>query len=89
MQKVSPSTGIDIGGTQVSVSGSHLSGTTSVLFGGAPATGLKVVSDSEVTVTTPPKSVGPTDVTVVNPGGNAVLSNGFTYTTGFPGNQSK
>jgi hypothetical protein len=89
MQKVSPSTGIDIGGTQVSVSGSHLFGTTSVLFGGVAATDLKVLSDAEVTVTTPPKSVGPTDVTVVNPGGNATLSKGFTYTTGFPGKQSK
>jgi hypothetical protein len=83
VQKVLPSRGVETGGTQVSISGSYLTGTTSVLFGNVPGTDVKVVSDSEVAVSTPAKSVGQTDVTVVNPGGNATLANGFTYTTGY------
>jgi hypothetical protein len=81
--KVSPSTGVSAGGTQILISGSHLAGTTSVLFGKAAATNLQVVSDAAVTVSTPAAAVGPVDVTVVNPGGNATLNRGFTYTTGY------
>ena len=78
---VSPSVGQEGGRTKVSIRGSHLLGTTSVLFGGVPATNVTPVSDEEVTATSPPHSVGPVDVTVVNPGGNATLPKGFTYTT--------
>ncbi|CAM3435928.1 IPT/TIG domain-containing protein [Bordetella flabilis] len=73
-------------GTQVTIRGANLQGTTAVYFGGADYQGkdLVVVSDSEITVTAPPHPVGVVDVTVVNPGGNATMPNGFTYITILP-----
>jgi hypothetical protein len=82
IKALSPSTGADDGGARVSITGAHLTGTTSVLFGGVAGKDVKVVSDSNVTVLAPQHPEGPTDVTVVNPGGNATLTSGFTYVSG-------
>ncbi|MDX6374081.1 MAG: hypothetical protein QOD98_3069, partial [Nocardioidaceae bacterium] len=76
---VFPSTGPAIGGTTVILSGTGLTGTTTVTFDGVPATGLVVVSDTEVTVDTPAHDAGLVDVELTTRGGTATLTGGFTY----------
>lgn len=61
---VVPSSGSAAGGDSVTITGSGFTGTTQVLFGLTPATDPQVLDDSTLTVTTPPGSVGPVDVTV-------------------------
>lgn len=50
---VSPPSGSVKGGAVVTITGKNLNGTTSVLFGSAPATSFTVDSDTEITATTP------------------------------------
>jgi hypothetical protein len=49
--------------------------------GGAPATDVVVVSDTEVTAVTPPGAEGAADVVVTTTGGTDTLTDGFTYET--------
>lgn len=53
----------------------------SVDFGGEPGTGVTVVSDTQITVTTPAHAAGAVDVTVTTAGGSATAPGAFTYTT--------
>lgn len=56
------------GGDLVTIRGYHLSGTTSVLFGGTPtSTDLRVISDTHVQVRTPAHAAGGNYVQVVRP----------------------
>ncbi|PJJ71104.1 IPT/TIG domain-containing protein [Diaminobutyricimonas aerilata] len=73
---LSPSEGPDAGGTEVLITGTGLTGTTGVTFGGIPATGLVVDGDTAARVTTPP-GTGFVDVVVQHPGG---ASNPLEYT---------
>ena len=66
----SPQTGT--AGTTVTILGSHLTGTTQVLFGGLPATSFTVVSGGEITAVVPSGSTG--SVEVVNAGGASTLA---------------
>lgn len=50
-----------------------------VTIGGTAVTGLTVVSDTEITATTPAGAVGPADVVVTTDGGSDTLEDGFTY----------
>jgi hypothetical protein len=78
---VGPGSGTHLGGTSVTISGSYFTGSTSVKFGGAPAT-FTVGSDTSITVTAPAGTTGTTvDITVSTPGGTStVLSvDRFTY----------
>lgn len=50
---VSPPIGTIAGGTVVTITGTNLNGTTSVLFGSTPAASFKVDSDTEITATAP------------------------------------
>jgi hypothetical protein len=77
---ISPDSGTDAGGTAVTLTGDHLSGTTVVTFGGVPATDVLVVDDQTVTATAPAGSDGPVDVVATTPSGAAILPGGFTYT---------
>ena len=52
------------GGRTVTITGSHLSGTTAVTFGGTAATNVVVVSDSKLTARTPAHGAGAVDVLV-------------------------
>jgi len=83
---VTPSEGPSFGGTQVTVSGSHLTPDTSVAFGGNPATDVAFVDTSTLTATTPagPATNPPTavDVVVSNPNGSDTLADGFLYIFG-------
>lgn len=51
----------------------------SVTFDGVAATDVTVVSDTEVTATTPAGAEGAVDVVVTTAGGSATLAGGFTY----------
>lgn len=77
---VSPAVGPTTGGTTVTVTGSGLGGTTEVLFGGVPGTGLVVAPDgTSLTVVAPPHTAGAVDVTLVAPGADTTLPGAFTY----------
>ena len=77
---VSPRKGTSRGGTELTISGSEFTGATAVHLGATAATGLHVVSSTELTATTPPGS-GTVDVTVTTPGGTSATgtSDGFRY----------
>jgi hypothetical protein len=79
LSAVSPTSGPTAGGTSVTLTGTGLTGTTAVTFGGVPAGDVVVVSDTEVTATAPAHAPGAVDVAVTTPGGQATLDDGFTY----------
>ena len=72
---VSPTTGPAAGGTLVTITGTGFTGATAVDFGTTPATNLTVVSDTTITVDSPP-GTGTVDVTVTTPGGTSATSSG-------------
>jgi hypothetical protein len=80
---IDPTTGPSAGGTQVTISGSGFTGTSGVTFGSSDAPGFTVVSDTEITVSSPAANVsGAVDVSVM---ANGVVSDSspadqFTYT---------
>lgn len=78
---IDPESGTTLGGDEITITGECLTGTTDVLFGGTPGTDLVVISDTELTVTTPPGAAGSADVEIVNPTdcGGAVVEDGFTF----------
>ena len=77
---ISPAQGPAAGGTQITITGAGFSGATAVKFGSTAATTFRVVSDSQVTATSPAGS-GAVDVTVVTPNGTSLTSSAdhFTY----------
>ncbi|ANN78750.1 beta-propeller fold lactonase family protein [Bordetella flabilis] len=81
-----PATGTTLGGTNVTITGSNLTDSTGVTFAGTPGTNLNVVSNTELTVVTPPAPGGmpaAVDVVVQNGGGQGEAKGGYTYTTLF------
>lgn len=76
---VSPSSGLTVGGTPITISGAYLTGTSSVTVGGVAATNVTVVSDTTVTATTPAHAAGVVAVEVVTPGGTVAVAGAFTY----------
>jgi hypothetical protein len=84
---LSPSLGSTEGGTTVVISGSGLSGTTTLTFGGLAATSFTVDSDTQITAVAPAHTVEtyPTDfvdVVVSRPAGSYTATDAFGY--GFP-----
>jgi hypothetical protein len=77
---ISPTSGGVGGGTPVTVTGSGFAGATSVRFGASTAGAMTVVSDTQITVTSPVGS-GTVDVTVMTPTGTSAtsLADQFTY----------
>jgi hypothetical protein len=75
---LSPSSGPAGGGTTVAITGTNFIGTSEVTFGGTAATGVTVVSSTEVTAVTPTGS-GTVPVVLTTPGGTATAPNEFTY----------
>jgi hypothetical protein len=73
---LSPSTGPLAGGTTVVITGTNLSGTTGVKFGAASATGLMLISATEISVVSP-AGTNATLVQVTSVGG---ASNTLTFT---------
>jgi hypothetical protein len=79
---VSPAKGSTDGGEQVTITGENLKGATEVKFGGLSALGSRVVSETEMIVTTPPHSAGTVNVTVTTAGGESQVSEAhdqYTY----------
>ncbi len=78
---VSPNVGSTAGGTAVTITGSHFTGVTQVKFGGTAAAHFTVVSDTQITATTPVRAAGQVDVQVVNGGvtSAATAADKFTY----------
>ncbi len=79
---ISPGSGPAAGGTVVTIKGTGFSGATDVKFGSAASPLVKVVSDGELNVVSPPGQAGTVDVTVAGPTGTspANASAKFTYT---------
>lgn len=78
---VSPSSGSASGGTGVTLTGTRLTGATSVTFGGIAATSVNVVDSTTVTAVTPAHAAAAVDVEITTPDGTATLTNGYTYLT--------
>ncbi len=70
---VSPSSGLVLGGTRVTIDGSGLSGATAVLFGSTPAV-ITSNTSTFVTVDTPAEAAGTVDITVTTPTGTTPLT---------------
>lgn len=79
VDSITPTTGPAAGGTGVTISGEGLIGSTGVTFGGTPATGLLVNSDSTITCLAPAHAAGAVAVVVQNPRGNVTAAEQYTY----------
>jgi formylglycine-generating enzyme required for sulfatase activity len=77
---VEPSSGPPIGGTTVTITGTNLANTTSILVDGIPAGGVTVVSPTQVTAIVPQAaSVGAKDLIVTSAEGVRLVTGAFTY----------
>ncbi len=76
---VNPNTGAITGGTAITITGTNLTGASSVRVGSGYATSVVVVNDTTVTAVTPAGTVGAENVSVTTAGGIATLTGGFTY----------
>jgi hypothetical protein len=76
---ITPTYGPVAGGTGVTITGTGFTGATAVIIGGTAGTGLSVVSDSQITATTPLGSAGAAWVNVTTPNGTVSASRAFTY----------
>ena len=81
LTSMTPTTGSTIGGELVTLTGTNLTGTTSVSFDGSTGVGLVVVNDTTVTLTAPSHVAGTFNVTLTNPVGSSVLPNAYTFVT--------
>jgi hypothetical protein len=82
LENVSPSSGSMDGGTVVTLTGSGFTGTTDVVFGEKPGTGLKVINDNQLTIIAPASALGSFPVTITNAygkGGSFGSSTSFQY----------
>ena len=82
---IDPASGTASGGTTVTITGSGLTGATAVDFGNIPAMSFQVLSDTEITATSPAGTSGSTvDITVTTQAGTSPVSaaDEFTYTGG-------
>jgi hypothetical protein len=70
---VSPQAGPTVGGTQVTVTGSHFQQVQEVTFGGVAGSSLRVVSSSKLRVTSPAHVGGTVDVQVVGVFGSSTI----------------
>ena len=78
---ISPTSGLITGGTSVTITGTNLTGTNSIMFGGNAASGFTVNSATQITASSPSGSVGTIHVTVTTPGGTSATgaTDQFTY----------
>lgn len=79
IDSITPSLGGSEGGMAITITGSHLAGTTAVTIGGASAVNVIAESPTRVTAVVPPGRPGSADVAVTTPAGTTVISGGFVY----------
>src|SRR5450755_2603511 len=77
---VSPNRGPDTGGASITITGTNLTGATSVFFGGVAGTSVVVGSATSLTVAAPAHVSATIDVTVVTPAGTSLTSAADVYT---------
>lgn len=77
----SPLTGLPAGGTLVDITGTGLSTTTGVTFGGVPAV-FAVLSSTRVAAIAPTHSLGAVSLAVTTTGGSATAPGVFVYLLG-------
>ncbi|MFF8786357.1 IPT/TIG domain-containing protein [Streptomyces sp. NPDC015125] len=78
MAIVNPSSGPASGGNTVLITGTGLTGATSVHFGSPAATSLSVISPTQLTAVAP-AGTGTVQVTVTTPSGTIVATPSYTY----------
>ena len=83
---INPSTGPTSGGTSVNLVGTNFTSATSVTFNGVAGTGISVISDSSIEITTPAGTAGAAVVVVTTPVGTGSASDQFTYQGASGGN---
>ena len=76
---ISPGSGSTTGGDRVTITGSHLSGTTAVTIGGMPASGVIVLNATTINAITPARGAGAADVRVATPGGTSAPGISYAY----------
>ncbi|MHB1785990.1 MAG: IPT/TIG domain-containing protein [Acidimicrobiales bacterium] len=78
---IDPQSGLNTGGTSVTITGMNLGGATGVYFGSVGATKFTVSSDTSITAVSPPHPAGTVDVTVSTPFGvsNTSSADRFSY----------
>jgi glucose/arabinose dehydrogenase len=80
IDSVSPVQGYARGGEMVVILGAGFTGGAVVLFGSTPATGVTVVSPTEIRALAPAHAIGVVDITVENPGAPPSVEPGaFTF----------
>jgi hypothetical protein len=79
LMSASPMIGVTAGNTTVTLTGTGLSTTTGVTFGGSAGSSLMIGSDTSISVATPAHAAGMVDVVVTTVGGTATLTNGYFY----------
>lgn len=79
LSKSTPSSGPVTGGTSVTLTGTALSGATSVKFGAKAAQSFSVVSATQISAVSPTGTVGAVDLSVTTPSGSWTLPAGYTY----------
>jgi large repetitive protein len=71
LTSITPPRGTELGGTTVTIIGVNFDDATAVTFGGVDAGPFTIVSDTEITATTPAHAPGVVDVVVTNPAGDS------------------
>jgi hypothetical protein len=82
---VTPTSGPTTGGTQITINGTNFAAGATVRVGSTAATGVTLVSATQLRATTPAGATGAQSVQVTNPTGTpATLANAFTYVAPAP-----
>lgn len=78
--QVTPSSGPELGGTLVTITGSGFTADSSVMFGSNKAASLESVTPNQLVVKTPKATPGSVDMTVIKSANERIiLSNAFTF----------
>ena len=77
-----PTSGPASGGTTVVITGTHLTGATSVKFGTTAATTFLVINATHITAKTKSHAAGTVLIKVTTPGGTATSSTDYTFVAG-------
>jgi hypothetical protein len=88
VSSISPSSGPMSGGTTVTITGAGFTAATVVRFGATWAATFVVDSSTQITATSPSRSAGTVDLTVVGPGGVSMTSSADQFTFLFVSNST-